>query len=179
MAEQTFGTQLSNRDFFIRRWSVEYPVFVDICKALPPDKLDYRPHRGSRSAGELVALLVSLERSCVDLCESGGGSYNSKLHVHPDGRQAALEEMVASYQKHHAALAEKLLGMDDLIWNRAAWLIRGEQEIILRDSIGGLMWIALFDAVHHRGQLSTYIRPMGGKVPSIYGPSADAAPRHG
>ena len=30
------------------------------------------------------------------------------------------------------------------------------------------------DAVHHRGQLTTYLRPMGGKVPSIYGPSGDA-----
>ncbi len=35
------------------------------------------------------------------------------------------------------------------------------------------LWLFLFDAVHHRGQLSTYLRPMGGKVPSIYGPSAD------
>ena len=34
----------------------------------------------------------------------------------------------------------------------------------------------LFDALHHRGQLSVYLRPMGGKVPSIYGPSADTAP---
>ena len=32
-----------------------------------------------------------------------------------------------------------------------------------------------FDAIHHRGQLSTYIRPMGGKVPSIYGESHDSA----
>jgi uncharacterized damage-inducible protein DinB len=31
----------------------------------------------------------------------------------------------------------------------------------------------LLDAIHHRGQLSTLIRPMGGKVPAIYGPSAD------
>lgn len=52
-------------------------------------------------------------------------------------------------------------------------MIRGEQEIILKDTVGGLLWLALFDAVHHRGQLSTYIRPMGGKVPSVYGPSAD------
>ena len=51
--------------------------------------------------------------------------------------------------------------------------MQGEQEIVLKDTVGGLMWIALFDAVHHRGQLSTYIRPMGGKVPSIYGPSGD------
>jgi uncharacterized damage-inducible protein DinB len=174
MAEQTFGTQLSNREFFIRRWTAEYAVFVDVCKALPPDRLDYRPHAGSRSAGELVALLVSLERSCVQLCETGRGSYNSRLHVHPEGRPSTLEEMVTAYQNHHHALAEKLNHLDDATWNRAAFLTRGEQEIILRDSIGGLLWIALFDAVHHRGQLSTYIRPMGGKVPSIYGPSADA-----
>jgi MFS family permease len=40
-------------------------------------------------------------------------------------------------------------------------------------AFGGLLWLAFFDVVHHRGQLSTYVRPMGGKVPSIYGPSAD------
>ena len=39
--------------------------------------------------------------------------------------------------------------------------------------LGEMMWGLLFDAIHHRGQLSTYIRPMGGKVPSIYGPSGD------
>jgi uncharacterized damage-inducible protein DinB len=85
--------------------------------------------------------------------------------------------MIEAYRHHHHALAEQLNRLDDAAWNRPAWLIRGEQEIILRDSIGGLLWIALFDAVHHRGQLSTYIRPMGGKVPSIYGPSADTAAR--
>ena len=52
-------------------------------------------------------------------------------------------------------------------------LTDGDQEIILKDTVGGLLWIALFDAVHHRGQLTTYIRPMGGKVPSVYGPSGD------
>src|SRR5215467_4920573 len=92
MAEQTFGTQLSNRDFFIRRWRMEYPAFVDVCNALPADRLDYRPHSASRSAGELVALLVSLERSCLELCESGRGSYNSSLRLHPRPDSAALKD---------------------------------------------------------------------------------------
>ena len=177
MVEHTFGTQLGNRDFFIRRWQIEYPAFVDVCNALPPDRLDYRPHSASRSAGELVALLVSLERSCVELCESGRGSYNANLRFHPTTDFPALRQMVAAYEEHHRALAEKLERLDDDIWNRPAWLTRGDQEIILRDSIGGLLWTALFDGVHHRGQLSTYIRPMGGKVPSIYGPSGDAPAR--
>ncbi len=40
--------------------------------------------------------------------------------------------------------------------------------------IGEFLWFILFDAIHHRGQLSTYIRPMGGQVPAIYGPSGDS-----
>jgi hypothetical protein len=176
MTEQIFETQLSNRDFFIRRWEMEHPTFVGVCRALPHDKLDYRPHPSSRSAGELVALIVSLERSCGDLCETGRGSYNSRLVFHPDLGRSPLEAMIAEYEREHHALAEKLSRLDDEVWNRPAWLTRGEQEIILRDSIGGLLWIALFDAIHHRGQLSVYIRPMGGRVPSIYGPSGDPTP---
>src|SRR5690606_6853925 len=38
---------------------------------------------------------------------------------------------------------------------------------------GHMAWDFLFDAIHHRGQLSTFLRGMGAKVPSIYGPSAD------
>jgi uncharacterized damage-inducible protein DinB len=177
MPEQIFETQLSNRDFFIRRWTLEYPAFVDVCNSLPADRLDYRPHPASRSAGELVALLVSLERSCVELCKTGSGSYYSRLSFHPTAEASALQQMVTAYEQHHHALAEQLSRLDDETWNRSAWLTRGEQEIILRDSIGGLLWTALFDGVHHRGQLSTYIRPMGGKVPSIYGPSGDAPAR--
>ena len=41
------------------------------------------------------------------------------------------------------------------------------------DTLENMFWGYLFDMVHHRGQLSAYLRPMGGKVPSIYGPSAD------
>jgi uncharacterized damage-inducible protein DinB len=177
MTEPIFGTELGNREFFIRRWEQEHAAFMDVLSALPLDRLDYRPHAASRSAGELVALLVSLERGCADLCDTGRSSFNSGLRFHPSGGFTALQEMIAAYEQHHHALAERLNRLDDTIWNRPAWLTRGEQEIVLRDSVGGLLWIALFDAVHHRGQLSTYIRPMGGKVPSIYGPSGDAPAR--
>jgi hypothetical protein len=177
MTRQQAGTELSNREFFIRRWSQEQFAFVDVCWALPPSKLDYQPHPDSRSAGEIVALLVSIEQSCLELCLSGQTSYSSGMRMHSTGGLTTLEEMVAAYEKHHHALGEKLNSLDDVVWNRQAWLKRGEQEIILKDTVGGLLWMALFDAVHHRGQLSTYIRPMGGKVPSIYGPSGDAPAR--
>src|SRR5436190_14850175 len=112
MTEQTFGTQLSNRDFFIRRWQLEYAAFADVFKALPSNQLDYRPHAASRSAAELVALLVSLEKSCLDLCASGRGSYNTSLRFHPKADSTTLQEMIAAYEQHHHALGEKLNQLD-------------------------------------------------------------------
>jgi len=87
--------------------------------------------------------------------------------------------MIAAYERDHDLLAKQLHTLESGAWYQQAWLIQGTEEILLKDTVGGLLWIALFDVVHHRGQLSTYIRPMGGKVPSIYGPSADdAGDRH-
>jgi uncharacterized damage-inducible protein DinB len=164
---------LTNRDFFIKRWEQEYPAFVEIIRALPPQKLTYRPHPRSRSAGELAALLVGLEQGCIDLCTTQRSSYSTNMRWHPPDRPATVEEMAATYHEHHNKLAERLYRLDDFMWEHQAWMIRGEQEILLKDTVGGLLWLALFDAVHHRGQLSTYIRPMGGKVPGVYGPSGD------
>jgi uncharacterized damage-inducible protein DinB len=177
MVDQLASTQLSNREFFIRRWGQEYPAFMDVCKALPADRLDYRPHAGSRSAAELVALLVTVGENCLSLCSTGQASFASGLALHPTIKVSTIDEMISTYEQHHRSLSEALTNMTDATWNRPAWLKRDNQEIVLKDTVGGLLWIALFDAVHHRGQLSTYIRPMGGRVPSIYGPSADAPAR--
>jgi len=46
-------------------------------------------------------------------------------------------------------------------------------RVLFEVPLGEMFWLGLFDAIHHRGQLSVYLRPMGGRVPSIYGPSAD------
>jgi uncharacterized damage-inducible protein DinB len=172
MATQSLGRELSNREFFIHRWEQEYPAFVRVFEALPADRLDYRPAPRSRSAGELVALLVSAQQSCVELCKSRKSLY-SGLRWEEPATIGTLAEMIATYERDHQAFATQLHGLDDYGWNHQAWLIEGEKDILLKDTVGGLLWIALFDTVHHRGQLSTYIRPMGGKVPSIYGPSAD------
>jgi uncharacterized damage-inducible protein DinB len=172
MATQSLGKELSNREFFIHRWEQEYPAFVRVFEALPAERLDYRPAPRSRSAGELVALLVTAQKSCIELCKSRKSLY-SGLRWEEPATIGTLAEMIATYERDHQAFATQLHSLDDYGWNHQAWLIESKKDILLKDTVGGLLWIALFDTVHHRGQLSTYIRPMGGKVPSIYGPSAD------
>lgn len=174
MATKLLGRELTNREFFIQRWKQEYPAFVRVFQALPANRLEYRPHPRSRSAGELVALLVSAQQSCIQLCKSRKSLYRGLRWQEP-ATFGSRDEMISTYQRDHDSLTHQLHTLDDNGWNHQAWLIEGKEEILLKDTVGGLLWIALFDIVHHRGQLSTYIRPMGGKVPSIYGPSADDA----
>jgi uncharacterized damage-inducible protein DinB len=163
---------LSEREFFMQRWEQEYPAFVRVFKALPADRLEYRPHPRSRSAGELLAFLVAAQQGCIELCKNPKRVYGI-LRWHETGSLGVRDEMIATYERDHEALAAQLRILDEDEWTSQAWMVHGTQELLLRNTVGGLLWLALFDAVHHRGQLSTYIRPMGGKVPSIYGPSAD------
>jgi hypothetical protein len=76
MATEALGRALNNREFFTQRWELEYPAFVRVFKALPANGLDHRPHPRSRSAGELVALLVSAQQSCIELCKSQKSLYS-------------------------------------------------------------------------------------------------------
>ena len=64
------------------------------------------------------------------------------------------------------------------IWRRCAWekeqvelFIHGKSFITIPRM--NMMWFFFFDIIHHRGQLSSYVRPMGGKNPAVYGYSAD------
>jgi uncharacterized damage-inducible protein DinB len=62
--------------------------------------------------------------------------------------------------------------MTDADWMAESKLMMGDKEL-WKTTKGKMALGLLLDLIHHRGQLSVYIRPMGGKVPSIYGPSAD------
>ncbi len=157
---------MSNREFFLERWQAEYPLTVKVFRALPADQLHYRPHPRSRSAGELVALLAYCEQTGIELCEKGEIRWNE-----PKGF-GKLEELIAAHERHHEILSERLRKLDDTAWNRKAKFLVGGQ-VILEGTVEEFFWIALADVIHHRGQLTVYIRPMGGKVPSIYGLSAD------
>lgn len=61
---------------------------------------------------------------------------------------------------------------DEGRWNGEGQFFAGD-HLVMEAPCQQLAWMFFFDAIHHRGQLSTYLRPMGSRVPAIYGPSAD------
>jgi len=157
---------MSNREFFLQLCSTEFPRFVGVLQATPAGPLDYRPHPRSRSASELIAHLIGHEQDLLELVETG--DINHRMQV-PFGE---VSEAIEIYREAHEALKPKLAALDDGAWeSMGRFLVQG--NLVMQSPRRDLAWMLLLDAVHHRGQLSTYLRPMGGTVPSIYGPSAD------
>lgn len=136
-----------------------------VLAAIPAGKEDYRPHPTSKSALELAWHLASSDWWFLDSIlrgefKAGEGGVPAEIRTAAD--------VVAWYDRMVPPMLERLGGASD-------------DELSRPISFFGLMtWpavryllIMLLHAAHHRGQLSAYLRPMGGKVPSIYGGSAD------
>jgi uncharacterized damage-inducible protein DinB len=153
------------REYYRQCFEAEKPTFIKVMKAIPADKADYKPHERSTSARDLAWLLATELHDACELIDRGEVNYVYKPA--PDVGQA-----VTAFETHAAALESRLAGVDDLKWDSKARLLM-DGKVAWETTLGDMLFGFLFDAVHHRGQLSSYLRPMGAKVPSIYGPSGD------
>ena len=157
---------MSSREFFVERRRAEHPVFMKVLEAIPETGLTYRPHERSPSTQDVVWTLAKELRSCVDAATQFRAEWQSDP-------APALPEMLSRFEQWSNELTDVAARMDDASWNRTAQFFY-QGRVVSEQPVGQFLWYILFDAIHHRGQLSTYLRPMGAKVPAIYGPSADS-----
>jgi uncharacterized damage-inducible protein DinB len=156
------------REFYLERRRAELPVFMKVLRALPADKMDYKPHERSPSAEQLVWTLTWELSTCVTVAREHRGEWRSDP-------APPLGEMIAMFERSSNELIESVAAMDDAAWDAPAkFYYTG--KMVSEQPASGFLWMVHFDSIHHRGQLTTYLRPMGSKVPAIYGPSADERP---
>ena len=156
---------MDERGFFCKRHRVELPTFKKVMEAMPVDQFGYRPHERSPSALDLVWTLASEMAACLVMINEG------EVHWAPLSAPHA-EEALKAFQANYELLDQRVHRLTEEEWMRPTKLYVGN-DLLMEQPLGQFLWYLFFDAIHHRGQLSTYIRPMGGKVPSIYGPSGD------
>jgi uncharacterized damage-inducible protein DinB len=138
-----------------------------VLQAIPVDKADYRPDSCARSAMELARHIAASENRFLETVVNGVFNTNSPTIPESVKNSADLTAWYAQeFEKNVDALTKAT----------------PEQLVKIVDFRGMFQWpavsflqLALFHSIHHRGQLSTYLRPMGGKVPAIYGESYDSA----
>ena len=156
----------SSREYFAECFRAERPKFIRVLGAVPPDQRGYRPHARSSAAGDLVWLIASEWRDACELIDK------SEVNYVVTPAPATIGESVAAFEKNSGEIEKRLSRLDDAAWDRKAKFMM-DGNVAWESTLGDMLFGFLFDAIHHRGQLSSYLRPMGAKVPSIYGPSAD------
>jgi uncharacterized damage-inducible protein DinB len=139
-------------------WMTTYKVL----SAIPNEKRDYKPEVNSRSAWELGVHMATADIWFLD------GVLNAAFGPPGDGAPATDTAGIADwYKKEFPNRLERVLALDG---NHLAQIV---DFFGMKMPAAQILLFTLVHMVHHRGQLSGYLRPMGGKVPSIYGGSFD------
>ncbi|MBZ0112271.1 MAG: DinB family protein [Thermoanaerobaculia bacterium] len=152
----------------------ENRVTRTLLEIVPADRADWKPHEKSFSMGQLASHIVNLQGWVLLTLE------NSEFDMHPPGQEPAkspgfdtvnalLERFDSSVAAGQEALAK---GTDaDLFVD---WTLKNSgKTIFTAPKAGVLRSFVLNHTIHHRGQLSVYLRLCDVPLPMIYGPTAD------
>lgn len=161
---------MSRKETFLTNYDREHETTLRVLRAYPTDQLDLKPSPKSNTARDLAWIFV-LERYLGIMVWNDGFAKGEVTGDAPKAPQN-WDELLAALEKAHkefrdvveAATEEEL---DEQVHFFTAPKTMG--AITKHEWI----WFLLHDQIHHRGQLSVYLRIAGAKVPSIYGPTAD------
>ncbi len=150
----------------------EAAVTRRLLERVPPDRLDWQPHARSMTLGRLtghIGELAGWGRATVELPEVDLAAAGDRRGAVAD----SVEGLLADFDRNVEAFAAALAASDDTALG-AGWRLRnGEQVIFEMPRIAALRGFVMSHMVHHRGQLSVYLRLLDVPLPQIYGPTAD------
>ena len=164
---------MTEKEFFVKTLSKELAAFERIFKAVekvPKSKLAFKHDKKSRTTLELLTQTFGSESGMMPVILKTG---KLDFMSWPKPSWKTAEEVRKEFMKNMKFVSKMVSKMTEKEWSQKAQMFSGS-KMEWQDTKGAMTWGFLFDLIHHRGQLATYLRPMGGKVPSIYGPSADS-----
>jgi uncharacterized damage-inducible protein DinB len=163
MSHLTPEFALTYRAMMLDGFTREAETTKKVIAAIPDAKSDYRPDPKARSAKELAWHLANTDVQFLE----GIGEMNFKME-NPERKPETSAEVVAWYDEHVKRGVARVAALS------------AEQLLTPVNAFGvfnfpAVMYLAFLNnhSIHHRGELATYLRPMGAKVPSIYGGSYD------
>lgn len=160
----TAEVAVAYRDMMLQGLLREMETTRKVLAAVPDGKRDYRPDPNARTGWELARHIASVDVQFLDGIADGKFVMEGERTDLPN----TSAELAAWYEENFKRAAERVQAL--------------APEQLLRPidfygvfNLPGVFYLGFVNnhSIHHRGQLSSYLRPMGGKVPSIYGGSYD------
>jgi len=154
--------------FMTQLWEGEFPATCKVLAAVPDDRCDYRPDDKSRTAREIAVHMTVGDLWFLDAVRNGAFAWDPEAEKKMAAAYPTSSSLVEMYTREFPAKLNVVRTMPP------------EDMLRVVDFFGMFQWPAVSflgfgnnHSVHHRGQLATYLRAMGSKVPAIYGGSAD------
>ena len=151
---------MDEKALFTKFWTQESKTTRNVIARIP-ESSEYRPDPRSRTAQEIAWQIYCEEKMLIEAMEQG------KAEWAPPPMPESIKDVVDAYERQSADLPRRWNELSAERWNGTLEFFGGERPA------SPMAWSFLFDIVHHRGQITTYLRPMGSTVPRIYGPSGD------
>jgi uncharacterized damage-inducible protein DinB len=155
---------IAYRDMVLMGLTNELQATRKVLAAIPDSKREYKPDPNARTAGELAWHLASSDVQMLD--EIADGKFVMDARFKDEPKNSA--ELASWYENNFPRAIERVRAMS------------AEQLLTPVDFYGAFNLPVVFylafvnnHSIHHRGQLATYLRPMGSKCPAIYGGSYD------
>lgn len=164
-------------DAFLPEFDQEMATTRRVLERVPEDKLGWTPHPKSFTLGSLATHLATLPGWTVETFSK------DELDVVPDGQEfvppkvvESREELLSRFDESVAKGRAALAGASDAAMFQNWTLLKGGEKVMTLPRVAVLRAFVLSHTIHHRAQMSVYLRLLDVPVPSIYGPSADESP---
>lgn len=158
---------LSERERFLNVYERESATTRKVLAAYPSAQADLKPHDRSNSAKTLAVTFVTEQAMILRALQR-----NLVLGAGRPATADTWEGLIAQFDEGRERILEMLRTSDDTLLDGSVTFYVGPKRTGVY-SLPDFVMFMTHDQIHHRGQLTVYLRLAGGKVPSIYGPSAD------
>lgn len=155
-------------EHYARLMESEFPATVKVLAAVKDDNRDYKPDAKSRSAWELATHIATSDIWFLDSIINGKFDFDPEAAKKAEAQFRSVTDVVEFYKQAYPARLQQLRAMSPEAMTRLVDFFG-----IFQAPAVAHLGMANNHGIHHRGQLASYLRAHGSKVPAIYGGSAD------
>ena len=157
----------------LAEFETQAPVTRKFLERLPEDKLAWKPHNKSMSAGQLAYHLASVPGGAVRFVQNNPVQA-PEFASFP--QPASCQEILKTFEESIAAVRSLLPKYDDTAMKETWRMVAGGREVLAQPRAEFLRDVMMSHWYQHRGQFSVYLRMLDVAVPASWGPSADEPP---
>jgi uncharacterized damage-inducible protein DinB len=165
---------MSIAENFLAEFTAEAKTTRKFLERLPEDKLAWQPHPKSMSGGQLALHIAAVPSGVVQMATLDEFQFSqiSNDRTQPE----SLQQILSAFDESLATVTKILPTISDQQMQQTWRLKDGDKELFAMPRAVFVRNILFNHIYHHRGQFGVYLRLVGAKVPSAYGPSGDELP---